>query len=239
MPKASPIKPLVIAVANFSGNTGKTLLVDHAIMPRLDDAKLVRVESINHTGEAGTRLRAEHFGQLQDMILDGGSVVMDIGASNIETMLEAMRDYDGSHEDIDRFVVPVVPDTKQQIDTIATVRALTDLGVEPSAIRVVLNRMPKRMQPEEAFPAIFALQDSIRFRLDPAAHIGESEVFNLLKMLRRSLIDLADDATDYRAQLASAQPTEALSIKNTIRAQRLARPLSSQLDYVFEFIARK
>ena len=232
-------KPLVIAVANFSGNTGKTLITDHAIMPRLADATLVRIESVNHTGEAGVRLRAEHFNRLQDMILDGGSIVMDIGASNIEGIFEAMTDYDGSHEDIDRFVVPVVPDTKQQIDTIATIRALVDIGVAPSAIRVVLNRLPKRAEPEEAFPAIFALQDSIKFRVDPAAHIGESEVFDLLKMLRRSLLDLATDRTDYRAMLASAPEQDAQSIKDTIRAQRLARPLAGQLDYVYDFITRK
>mgnify|MGYP003603473134 CR=1 FL=1 len=42
------------------------------------------------------------------------SVVVDIGASNVEELMAQMQRYRGSHEDFDAFVVPTVPALKQQ-----------------------------------------------------------------------------------------------------------------------------
>lgn len=238
MKKTITRKPLVIAVTSFSGNVGKTLICDNILLPRMPEATRINIESINAGADSGIKLRGEQFGKIQDMILDGGDLVLDVGASNIEALMDAMAEYDGSHEDIDRFVVPVTPETKQQIDSINTVRALVDLGVDASRIRMVFNRVPKRQTVEDAFPAIFGFHAKTgAFTLHPAAAIAESEAFDLLKALNRSLIDMATDTRDYRADLASADDHAAERIKTTIRAQRLARPLAPQLDQVFNFIA--
>lgn len=237
--KKATRKPLVIAVTSFSGNVGKTLICDNILLPRMPEATRINIESINAGADSGIKLRGEQFGKVQDMILDGGDLVLDVGASNIEALMESMTEYDGSHEDIDRFVIPVTPETKQQIDSINTIRALVDLGVQASRIRVVFNRVPKRQTVEDAFPAIFGFHAKTggAFTLHPAAAIGESEAFDLLKALNRSLLDMATDKKDYRADLAAADDSNAEMIKTTIRAQRLARPLAPQLDQVFAFIA--
>jgi len=231
--------PKKIAAINFSGNVGKSMLCKHVILPRLAGASLLNIESLNDGIAGGERIRGEHFDQIQDRVLDDGTIVLDIGASNVEAFIEAMAEYDGSHEDIDVFIVPTVPETKQQIDTIATIKALAAMGIPADKIRVVFNRAPKRQTVREAFPAIFGyhIQSNGAFRLDEAAAIPESEVFDLLKLLSNSLVDMATDPTDYKAELANAAGEhEALFIKSKIKAQRLARPMGATLDRVFDFI---
>jgi hypothetical protein len=237
--KESVMTQKKIAVTNFSGNTGKSMLSKHVILPRLTNATLLNIESLNDGIAGGERLRGEQFGLIQDRVLDCGNIVLDVGASNVEAFIEAMAEYDGSHEDIDVFVIPVVPETKQQIDTIATIKALTTMGVSADKIRVVFNRTPKRTTVRDAFPAIFGfhLQSGEAFRIDEAVAIPDSEVFDLLKLLCESLVDMATDPTDYKAALANASGEhEALFIKSKIKAQRLARPMGATLDKVFDFI---
>ena len=36
------------------------------------------------------------------------AAIIDVGASNVEDFLKLMQQYDGSHEEFDYFVVPVV-----------------------------------------------------------------------------------------------------------------------------------
>ena len=40
--------------------------------------------------------------------------IIDVGASNVEEFIKSMQQYDGSHEEFDYFVVPVVKEKKQQ-----------------------------------------------------------------------------------------------------------------------------
>ena len=228
-----------IAVINFSGNTGKSMLCRHVLLPRLAGAALINIESLNDGLSTGERIRGENFSLIQDRVLDAGPVILDIGASNVESFVEAMAEYEGSHEDIDVFVVPVVPETKQQVDTIATIRSLISMGVGATRIRVVLNKVPKRSTVRDAFPAIFGFhtQSGGAFTIDETAAIGDSEVFDLLKLLCGSLMDVATDPTDYKAALSeSSSEHEALTIKSMVKAQRLARPMSKTLDRVFSFI---
>ena len=52
--------------------------------------------------------------ELQEFILLNESVVIDIGASNVEALLMEMQMVKNSHIDFDLFVVPVVSEKKQQ-----------------------------------------------------------------------------------------------------------------------------
>ena len=86
------------------------------------------------------------------------SAVVDIGASNVEELLDLMQKYQGSHEDFDAFVVPTVPTLKQQQDTIATLVELARLGVPRSRVRLVFNmvssvrRCPGALRPGAGLP---------------------------------------------------------------------------------------
>ena len=115
-----------IAVINFSGNVGKSTVARHLLAPRLGDPEVIAIESINSDGTERAALRGNQFDELQDQLMTLRNAVVDIGASNAEDFVSLMQNYDGSHEDFDLFVVPTVPAVKQQVDTIATLRSLSE-----------------------------------------------------------------------------------------------------------------
>ncbi|WP_017164635.1 StbB family protein, partial [Xanthomonas phaseoli] len=132
-----------IAVINFSGNTGKSTVSKHLLYPRLKDAEYIAVESINADegeGEGGS-VRGKQFGALQEQLLVMDSAVIDVGSSNVEDFVKLMRQYRGSHEDMDLFVIPTVKEAKQIKDTIATIQALAAMDVSAKKIRVVFNKL--------------------------------------------------------------------------------------------------
>lgn len=75
------------------------------------------------------KLRGKKFGSMIDAIMMLDDAVIDVGASNVEDFMKMMQQYDGSHEEIDIFVVPTVKEKKVQADTVNTVSAS---GVEYS-----------------------------------------------------------------------------------------------------------
>jgi hypothetical protein len=96
------------AVINFSGNVGKSTVARHLLLPRVPGAELVTIESLNADESKGQALRGRQFGELQEYPQTVFSVVVDIGASNVEELMGQMQRYRGSHEDFDAFVVPTV-----------------------------------------------------------------------------------------------------------------------------------
>jgi hypothetical protein len=122
-----------IATISISGNVGKTTLAKNLFYPRLPGADIFEIESLN-TGlklkSASIKsLRASSYGALVDSIMLSESAIIDIGASNIEGVLKEMQELDGSHEDFDYFVIPVVKDRKIIEESVKTALLLSGLGV--------------------------------------------------------------------------------------------------------------
>ena len=140
-----------IAVLNFSGNVGKSTIARHLLLPRIEGAELIAVESLNADESQGQALRGRQFGELQEYLQTVDNVVVDVGTSNVEDLLGLMHRYRGSHEDFDCFVVPTVPALKQQQDTIATLVELADLGVTPSRLKLVFNMLEDDLDVERFF----------------------------------------------------------------------------------------
>ena len=122
-----------IAVMNFSGNVGKTTIAAHLLKPRMPNARVYSVESINAGADASgvevEKLRGKKFGSLIDAIMMLDEAIIDVGASNVEDFMKMMQQFDGSHEEIDLFIVPTLKEKKVQADTVNTVRALRTLGI--------------------------------------------------------------------------------------------------------------
>ena len=113
-----------IAVMNFSGNVGKTTVAGHLPKPRMGDAPIFSIESLNVDAAADgldvEKLRGKKFGELQEQLMRLDAAIVDVGASNFEDFLKMMQQYAGSHEEFDCFVIPVVKEKKQQADTVNT-----------------------------------------------------------------------------------------------------------------------
>ena len=133
-----------VCVLNFSGNVGKSTVAAHLLRPRMK-SQVFSVESLNQDASSDgvdvARMRGKNFSDLQQRLFKLKDAIVDVGSSNIEEFLKLMQQYADSQEQFDWFVVPVVKDSKQQADTINTIRALRAIGVPSSKIRVVINKV--------------------------------------------------------------------------------------------------
>ena len=224
-----------VAVINFSGNVGKTTIARHLLAPRIAGAEVISIESINADDGQAAALRGNQFGELQEYLQTVDNVVVDIGASNVEDLLGLMRRYRGSHEDFDYFVIPTVPALKQQQDTIATLAELTRLGVPSHKIRIVFNLVEDESDVDGSFDALLSfIKEHPMARASTQCRLGANEVYERVKGTGADLAELANDSTDYKAQIAvAANTSEKLVLAQKLATRRLAAGVVPELDDCF------
>lgn len=224
-----------LAVINFSGNVGKSTIARHLLAARIPGCQVVAVESINAQDSPTITIRGRQFAQLQDTLLTVSDLVVDVGASNVEELLGVMRRYHGSHEDFDAFIVPTVPDRKQQQDTAATLAELARIGVPPERLRLVFNQVEEESPIERVFETLLAYcaaSGVVQPRL--AACLPFNEVYARVRGTDCSLIELAADPTDYKAAIVNASsPAEQVAMVQKLANQRLAKGVVPELDACF------
>ena len=231
-----------VAVMNFSGNVGKTTVAGQLLKPRMGDARIFSIESINSGADADgldvEKMKGKKFGELVDELMTLDSAIIDIGASNVEDFLKLMQQFAGSHEEFDFFVVPVVKEKKVQADTVNTIRALAKLGIEKKRIRMVFNKVDVDESVMDEFAALFGLAESEKsFVVRPEAVIYSNEVFERLKAVGKSLGDISADQTDYRAQLRLAKDDDEKELcVRMVALKRLAVTANKNLDDVFKVL---
>jgi MinD-like ATPase involved in chromosome partitioning or flagellar assembly len=228
-----------IAVINFSGNVGKTTVARHLLAPRIPGAELIAVESINAEEGQTQSVRGKQFAHLQEYLHTVDNVVVDIGASNVEDLLDLMHRYSGSHEDFDCFVVPTVPAFKQQKDTIATLVELARIGVPPERLRIVFNQVDAAADVPEVFEAMLGFIDRDPIvTVNPACRMTVNEVYQLVKGSDASLTELTRDETDYKALIKRAADTqEKVAWARKLATRRLACGVVPELDECFAALA--
>jgi hypothetical protein len=224
-----------LAVINFSGNVGKTTVARHLLAPRIPGCQVVSVESINADDGQPVTIRGRQFAQLQEFLQSVDDVVIDIGASNVEELLKLMRRYRGSQEDFDGFVVPTVPARKQQQDTAATLAELARIGVPATRLRLVFNQVDDDSPIEQAFETLLAYcAASGVVQPRPAACMTYNEVYARVRGTGQSLLELAADTADYKAEIASAgSSSDKLALAQKLATRRLARGVVPELDACF------
>ncbi len=224
-----------LAVINFSGNVGKSTIARHLLAPRIPGAQVIAVESINADDGRAVTIRGRQFAELQDYLQGTSSVVVDVGASNVEDFLSLMQRYSGSHADFDGFVLPAVPPRKQQQDTAATLVELSRIGIPAERIRLVFNQVSDDSPVAKEFETLLAFcaaSGSVAPRM--AACLGFNEIYARLRGTDQSLAALASDATDYKAEIASAaSASERARLVQQLATQRLARGVLPELDACF------
>lgn len=81
-----------IVVAGISGNVGKSTLSAHMLVPRMANAKLLIVESINQDTQdlvgSSSKIRGEEFKKIYMELVVNEDIVVDVGASNAEAFFE-------------------------------------------------------------------------------------------------------------------------------------------------------
>ncbi|WP_440030500.1 StbB family protein, partial [Chromobacterium amazonense] len=186
-----------IAIINFSGNVGKSTIAKHLLAPRLQ-APIIAIESINAGNEneegAHFRFRGNEFDHFQATLMRQDRAIIDIGASNVEDFMRLMNQYVDSHGEFDLFVVPVVPEKKQQFDTVNTIESLKSLGIPPEKIVTVFNKVDVNQLEnlESLFSIVFGFYHASQaFRCEKEAVIVNNDIFETIRHLNKSVDDIA------------------------------------------------
>ncbi len=229
-----------IAVINFSGNVGKSTVARHLLAPRMHDAQVIPVESINSDGTQDQNILGKQFGDLMEALAVMDDAVVDIGASNVEELINRMRQYRGSHEDFDLFIVPTVSKLKQQRDTISTIDALADIGIPAKKIRLVFNMVEQDETPERVFSGLFEYHATAKnFTLNPRAVIHSNDIYAKLNGSEQSISQILNDPVDLKEQLKAAKDSdEKLRISRLIGIKRLAAGVTEELDAVYKVLVK-
>lgn len=229
-----------VAVINFSGNVGKTTVARQLLAPRLA-APTFCIESINAGAadepDGAARLQGREFGALQEELMMLDAAIVDIGASNVEDVIRLMDQFEGSHEEFDLFLVPTVSERKQQADTVNTILTLARIGVPPARIRLLFNKVElcDAGALADRFSVLFGFHAMERcFVLQPDAVLFHSEIYERLRVLNRTVAEVAADTTDYRARLRQASDDAGRAqAASMISVQRLARSAQRNLDAAY------
>ena len=231
-----------VVVMNFSGNVGKTTVAGHLLKPRMGNAPIFSIESINVDASADgldvEKMKGKKYGDLVQELMKLDDAIVDVGASNVEEFIKLMQQYDSSHEEFDYFVIPVVKEKKQQADTINTIHALKQLGIPKHKIRVVFNKAEVDDDVEVEFESVIGYAERDKgFVANPKAVIHVNEVFERLKSVGISLGDITADPTDYRAKLREAKDDDEKDhCVRMVALKRLGVTANKNLDAAFSAI---
>ena len=198
-----------IIVINFSGNVGKSTVAAHLLKPRMNNAKLFSIETLNNNAASDgvdvETYKGKKYKELMDEIMLLDDAIVDVGASNVEDFSSLMTLYKGSHKQFDCFVVPTVKEKKQSIDTITTINSLLSMGVPKKRIRIIFNKVEIGDEIKDEFSELFGLEAGNYLALNEKCVIYNNEAYDQCKELSVPLADIVADKTDYQEQAKTAK----------------------------------
>jgi coenzyme F420-reducing hydrogenase delta subunit len=204
-----------IALINLSGNVGKSTLAVHLFAAMRPGAKIISVESVNASdtdtiqGIEVEEIEASSFREIfKELMMAKGDVILDVGASNVTRFMSEMKKFKSAVHEIDLIVVPVVPQEKQQRDTISTLEWLAERGFDPKKIRVVFNQFANDGVPlTSAYGQICGYLETTEKRAmyKPEAVIVSNDLFDRVKGTGKTIRELSEDKTDWRAKRTEAR----------------------------------
>ena len=220
-----------ICLLNLSGNVGKSTLAVHLLAAFTPGARIVSVESINASasneveGLDVQELGASRFKEIFREIMRSEQIIVDVGASNVAAFMGEMRRFQSAVGEFDLVLVPTVPADKQQRDTIATIDWLHGLGIDPSKVRVIFNQYA--CDALDPLPVVFAQVFGYaasdgrgKAIFEPHAVIDRNEAYELAKESGRTVRELAQSRTDWRAvRLQAKQAGDMEALEHAMAAQ--------------------
>ncbi|ENE6639005.1 transcriptional regulator [Salmonella enterica] len=233
-----------VAVLNNSGNVGKSTICQNLLMPRMSNAELFKVESINNDlQQEGQQINGRKFDELITNVMVSDSAIVDVGSSNIEEFLTQMEEYKGSHEDFNYFIIPIVPDTKQQIDSISTIVTLNGIGIENDKIKVIFNRADKKDDDLEfQYSEFLSRCKGSGFKINPAKTpvIYETTLFTKLAEMETTMLRLISENKNYddlMRQIDKGDPdvkSKRMQLAVEKNLQRQALGVNEELNFAFK-----
>lgn len=226
-----------VAVLNYTGTVGKTTIAAHLLSPRMNDAPIYAIETINETAGGNgldvEKIRGDKFRDLFKKLMLIDDAIIDIGASNVEAFLDGMVKFEDSHLEFDYFVVPVTSGSKEQKETISMISTLSDFGIAAEKIRVVFNRVESDVS-DEFMPLLNFIKKSKFCIANQEAAIFENELFDLLSVKKLAIGSVLSDETDYKAKARQETDLKLKTHYSDMHAIKLlSKSVNRNLDAVF------
>ncbi|MDQ7083897.1 MAG: hypothetical protein Q9M36_02760 [Sulfurovum sp.] len=225
-----------IFILNSSGNAGKSLIARELFYPRLDNAKIIEIETVNSGGAGFSSLNISKFKGGDDFtdiymsILDTDNIILDVGASNLTTFWQNMSKFAGMEEMFDFFVIPTSTRGKIQEDTYKTINFLLGEGIPVEKIKVIFNEVKTTVSQD------YEVLLSVDFPFDEELYILQNEsLFNDLGFLKKTIFDIYNpDLSFYKNSLLTEKDgAEKLRLVKMDLANRMAQVVKARMDEVF------
>ncbi len=191
-----------VAVINYSGSVGKTLVSTYLLAPRMKDVKFFSVKTINQSAtdlgiEDVVSFKGDDFSKMIEDIIFEDSAIIDIGASNVEQFLMSMSRFDGRANEFDLYFIPVTKENKAIKEIMKTAHTLNKAGVEKDKIVFVLNRITPGEDVEKVLEAIFSfIKETNIGKIDKNSVIYDSKVYEYLAHHKISFESLTEEDTE-------------------------------------------
>lgn len=193
-----------IMILSNSGNVGKSFLARELFYANLDyeNTTLIEIETHNSANTKFENLdvisiSGKDIKNLLQLLLQLDCAIIDVGASNIINLFEELNKNDINLilEEIDLFVVPVIPKSKQQDDTLKTLFALQKLGVSLEKVKIIFNQADDLAD----FETFIKKVNELGYIIDENLVIKDYENLNKIELLGITANQLADSEKDYKA----------------------------------------
>lgn len=236
----------IIAVLSFTGKVGKSVVSDNLLLPRMKNVMRFRIETINESGgdfeskDGIIYLKGREIPKLQNHMASTKSAIVDVGASNVEAFMLGLNQEADSHFGFDCFLVPIEANYlkhNEMLEAIKTIKALTVMGVEPTRIKVIFNKLANDSNVEEEAAPIFKFHKAEKsFTLNQKAVIHETPAFKAFAEAKKSYVEMISDDTNYRQQQTDTpldDMAKRLQLTKMMRAQGSAKTLNREFDLAF------
>lgn len=232
---------LKAVVASLGGSVGKTIVTANVLVPRIPDAFVVAVDTANQTvkdfGINAEIYTSDQFKNLYTDLVRHDSIIIDVGGSKEgKDFLEEM-DWMQGHDEVDYFIIPSMPDDKDQKAAVKTIDLLIAQGVNKDKIKVVFNAVKRNTVDEFDYLLGALTAKGIAFSLE--ASIFENRAYNILSKHNRTVAAMLDDKTDYKARLKASDDVDVEEVTDLLYAQKTAAKLNENLDRVFSALFPK
>lgn len=212
-----------LALINFSGNTGKTTLAKHLFSSRMPGAFRIAFETIN-TGDdtVDEKASAEMFQRINEAMNNSDAdFIVDIGASNVEKLLERISATRGSHKDFDYYVIPTTCAPKIKIDTVNTIKRLKQIGVDPKRIIVIANLVDSPDTFDKDFQIVLDTCETLQFQFCKQAILA-SDLFAQLPE-DKTVAELAAEDEDELTAKIKQTPAQTQERNDLIKHRSIVR----------------
>jgi hypothetical protein len=226
-----------VVICSLAGSVGKTTITVHLLYPRLAPTTIYTVDTTNataaHFGLPTQSFSGDEFSKLYKQIVRADDLIIDVGGSKEGKEFLTGMDWVDGQDEVDYFIVPAMPDDKDQKAAYKTIELLLAQGVEKEKIKVIFNAVRKNTVDEFDYLLGALTVHNIPFSLD--ASIFANELFDVLSAHGRSLDSILNDPTDYKQIVrTSSDEDEITRASDLMIAKKGAPKINENMNLVFQ-----